>query len=228
LRLAEEALLSISKDGMRLSTAMVNTIVSGWAERGEVEEVQRILRTYFVQGLLTLDADTICFALEVLGKYLRRRERAGQSDEYITTKCLTDADEILTMMEDHKIIPTANIVREYVELLCLGGEVELATQVVRDFRNSNFEVNAKTLYRVASVHMDAGNPSVGMEIAGWDEDVMMHIQELLRREESKTTESTEQLPLPPDQNSSSPMDTRPPMRNKSPVEPRPSTQPAPM
>lgn len=160
---ALEHLKHLRMKGGKISPAALNVILSGGAERGDVDRTVFMLEE-FDRSDVVQDADTYSFAFETLGKNIARRTRNPASKEQIDS-FLGMADSFLSAMEDRGIAPTHHIIREYVELLCLAGEVETATAVVTETLESKGAVNNKTIYRVAMANVAAENLEVARELA---------------------------------------------------------------
>jgi hypothetical protein len=137
--------------------------MSGGAERGDIDRTVFMLEE-FPRNDVEPNADTFSFAFEALGKNVARKNRKPASKALIDSY-LRKADSFLTAMEEQGIAPTGHIAREYVELLCLAGEVETATAIVTDSIASNGIVNSKTIYRVAMANVTHKNFDVAREVA---------------------------------------------------------------
>jgi pentatricopeptide repeat protein len=138
--------------------------MSSYAERGDVSQAVGILDTIRQYGLKP-NVDSYSFAVEVLGKDIHRRKKANNS-EWVNRN-LDIADSILTMMERDGVAPSADVVRNYVELLCIANEVSTATAIVTDCLSNDQHhcVNSKTLYRVAMANAEAGNFEMAKELS---------------------------------------------------------------
>ena len=70
-------------------------------------------------------------------------------------------------MEEHEIYLTSDIVRNYVELLCLVGEVDTANAIVDDCLTNNKQdlIHDKTLYRIATANADRGDFDTAKRLA---------------------------------------------------------------
>jgi hypothetical protein len=156
LDIAMKVLKDLRKNGFHISASMLNAILSGGAERGDIDRSLSLLDE-FPRNDVRPDADSYSFALEALGKHLSRRTRKPAGPE-VQSYCLETASSILAMMEDQGVAPTHHVIREYVELLCQTGQVDVATGVVLDsieLETGDAEdglmplVNNKVIYRVA-------------------------------------------------------------------------------
>jgi hypothetical protein len=187
---AERIIDDVKSSGIEPDTHMLNILISGWSERANKKQVWRLLQSYFFNNVIEPNADTISFALEVLGK---RAARSMKYNGFVydgdMREWLTKADELLTWMETKGIVPTHHVIRDYVELLCLLDELDLASQVVRDFMGSDrASVSSKALYRLAVTCIEKGKIDAGMEFAALDEDVLMHVNEYRRYKASTRDE----------------------------------------
>jgi hypothetical protein len=140
-------------DGVPVSAGQLNCILSAAAERGDIHSMLFIVEEFKRLGL-ALDADSYSFVLETLGKHLYRADRVGEANETLIQDCLEKASGFLSMMEEHEVLPTPHIIREYVELLCQAGEFDTATEVVLEALESGDAVNHKTVYKVAMACAD--------------------------------------------------------------------------
>ena len=141
--------------------------MSGAAERGDVDRVLTLLQE-FGRSNVVPDAETFSFCFESLGKNLRQRSRNPRTQDHLTA-CLVAAERFLTMMEERDIAPTHHIVREYVELLCLAGQVSTATSVVREVATVPGLLGSKTIYRVAMANAQANHIDVAKDVASLGE-----------------------------------------------------------
>ena len=139
-----------------LSVESMNVILSSYAERGDYYDVDANLQLMKEMGI-NPNEDSFSFAMEALGKHLLRTDR--KSRHTIQEDILGNADNVLVQMEEYGISPNVHIVRNYIELLCLAGEVATATNVVNSCieTGSRSSVNNKTLYRVAMANVNDGN-----------------------------------------------------------------------
>lgn len=198
------------KFGVNASVESLNVVLSAFAERGDVNHALSTLSSFETFGLKP-NADSYSFAMEVLGKDVNRRKR-----EYIHRKSnsfvgraqldtnIDAADEILTRMEGEGIDPNSDIIRNYVELLCLADEVTTATAVVNDLLQSKQKsvVNNKAIYRVAIANANLGNFEIARKLAsvmtepapnllraiGSREQRRNHLEHLRRRDQSEEVE----------------------------------------
>jgi pentatricopeptide repeat protein len=172
LDIALAALKELRLNGLHVTTAMLNAIMSGAAERGDIDRTLSLLEEFQRNGVAP-DADSYSFAMEALGKHLSRRTKtpAGQR---VKDQCLDTASELLTRMEDEGVLPTHHIIRDYVELLCRAGQVGVATDIVlesMELQTTDNEdspmplVTDKTVYRVAMANAKQKNFEVARQVA---------------------------------------------------------------
>ncbi|KAL3919989.1 MAG: hypothetical protein SGILL_003479, partial [Bacillariaceae sp.] len=110
-----------------LSLESLNVVMSGYAERGETKQTLDLL-ALMDQNNIQPNEDSYSFAIEVLGKDIHRRKMTD--DPSHVHRNLEIADKILTRMEGSGIEASSFVIRQYIELLCLAGEVDTATTVV--------------------------------------------------------------------------------------------------
>mmetsp|Transcript_35409 Transcript_35409/g.55120 ORF Transcript_35409/g.55120 Transcript_35409/m.55120 type:complete len:326 (+) Transcript_35409:1-978(+) len=170
-RVTKALQLLVDHDESLLFLESLNVITSSYAERGNVQDalhVLDIMRRYGVKP----NADSYSFAVEVLGKDMARRNKVN--DFAWVQRSLDTADAILTKMEEDETAPSPDVIRNYVELLCLAGELSTATAVVDDcFSNGRgCLVNNKTLYRLATANADAGNFEIANRLASLTSEVI--------------------------------------------------------
>ena len=113
-------LLTESNDEGLVCLENLNIVMSSYAERGDVSDVFRVMQT--IRDLdFQPNQDSYAFAMEVLGKDLHRRKSSG--DKSLVHKNIEKAASLLVSMEEVGIEPSADFVRNYVELLCIGNEL---------------------------------------------------------------------------------------------------------
>ena len=163
LHVANGVLKDMRQEGRPPSVAAFNAVLSGAAERGDVDRALSMMDEFACNNLEP-NSDSYSFALETFGKTLSRR-RVNPASETLTASCLDLADSILSTIEEKGISLTQHIVRAYVELLCIAQETETATNVVRQSHTRGL-VNNKILYRVAVANLERGNLDVAREMLG--------------------------------------------------------------
>jgi pentatricopeptide repeat protein len=148
----------------RISIGSFNTILSAFSGMGRIEQAMDFLEQASALGLEP-DVESYSFAIEALGKDLLRRR--GAIPKALKEKSLEQAGSILDEMEQRNVSPSHDIVRNYVELLCLSGEVATATGVVKDALASNQPplVSNKTIYRIAMANADQGHFCAARDLA---------------------------------------------------------------
>lgn len=190
---ALEHLKVLRQKGTHVSVASLNAILSGGAERGDVDRTLFVMEE-FSRNDVEPNADSFSFAFEALGKNIARRTRNPASKQMIESY-LETSDSFLTEMEERGIAPNHHIIREYVELLCLAHEVETATSVVKETLSNGGSVNNKTIYRVAMANVDAKNFAIARELTLTASEplpfLLQNIERAERREEFERTEQRE-------------------------------------
>lgn len=159
-----------------------NIVMSSYAERGDVNEVLRVMQTMRDFDLQP-NQDSYAFAMEVLGKDLHRRK--SSNDKSLVHKNIEKASSLLASMEDEEVQPSPDFVRNYVELLCMGNELNTATELIQDCLATDgmrSVISNKTLYRAAIAHADAGNMDMAKELASQTSEL---IPVLIRKIKSK-------------------------------------------
>jgi pentatricopeptide repeat protein len=162
-----------------------NVVMSSYAERGDVNETLGILDIISQHGL-TPNQDSYSFAMEVLGKDLHRRK--STKDKAWVHKNIELASTLLTMMEKECIAPSADVVRNYVELLCMGNELGTATALIEDCLSTDKMtsiINNKTLYRVALSNAEAGNIDKAKELAARTSETIPVLHRKIRSKEQR-------------------------------------------
>ncbi|KAL7572997.1 hypothetical protein ACA910_007494 [Epithemia clementina (nom. ined.)] len=186
-----------------VTVAAFNVVLSALAERGMVGDLQVImdvLRRYVEDrrrhhdGVL-LDttrlhpnADTFSFLLEGLGKnlLLAKEEDPYNSELGLRQKRVVDdkmiqwlvrtADAFLSEMEDvWQLEPTQHIIKEYVELLVLAGDLETATDMILNALDQGqvHLISSKALYRLSRANAQHGRTDIAqrLALAGCDKPV---------------------------------------------------------
>lgn len=159
-----------------------NVVMSSYAERGDVNEVLRVMQT-IREFELKPNQDSYAFAMEVLGKDLHRRK--SLKDKSLVHQNIEKASSLLASMEEEGVQPSADFVRNYVELLCMGNELNTATELIQDCLATDAMksvISNKTLYRAAMAHADVGNMDMAKELAAQTSEV---IPVLIRKIKSK-------------------------------------------
>ena len=158
-----------------------NILMSAYAERGDVFQALGLLEI-MKEADASPNADSYSFALESLGKDIHRRKKSN--DPAWLHKNIELSSSLLTQMEEDHVSPSSDVVRNYVELLCLTDEIDTANSVVDDFlgRGDTESVNNITLYRVALANADEGNFKKAKEMAALTSE---HIPVLHRKIKSK-------------------------------------------
>jgi hypothetical protein len=159
---ALEHLKVLRQKGTHVSVASLNAILSGGAERGDIDRTLFVLEE-FPRNDVEPNADSFSFAFEALGKNIARRTR-NPASKHMIESYLETADGFLTEMEERGIAPNHHIIREYVELLCMANEVVTATAVVRETMANGGIVNNKTIYRVAMANVAGKNFDIARDL----------------------------------------------------------------
>ncbi|CAJ1958464.1 unnamed protein product [Cylindrotheca closterium] len=159
-----------------------NIVMSSYAERGDVNDVLRVMQT--IRDIdLQPNQDSYAFAMEVLGKDLHRRK--SSKDKSLVHKNIEKASSLLASMEEEGVQPSADFVRNYVELLCMGNELNTATELIQDCLATDgmrSVISNKTLYRAAIAHADVGNMDIAKGLAAQTSEL---IPVLIRKIKSK-------------------------------------------
>jgi pentatricopeptide repeat protein len=142
-----------------LSLESLNVVLSSYAERGDPRDAVEILEL-MAEKDIEPNADSFSFVIEALGRDIKKRLKTNDHD-YIQRN-ISIANTVLSMMEGKGEAPNTHVIRNYVELLCLGREIETASSIVEDYlSNADQDVrntlNNITIYRVASENADVGN-----------------------------------------------------------------------
>ena len=93
-------LKNLRSSGTRVTVASLNVITSAGAERGDIDRTMAMLEE-FEHNNIEPNADTFSFCFEAIWKNLDRRTRKVPTEEFIVS-CLSEADNLLTMMEEMK------------------------------------------------------------------------------------------------------------------------------
>lgn len=175
-------MLTESKDEELICLENFNIVMSSYAERGDVNEVLRVMQT-IRDFELKPNHDSYAFAMEVLGKDLHRRK--SLNDKSLVHQNIEKASSLLASMEEERVQPSADFVRNYVELLCMGNELNTATELIQDclaIDAMKSVISNKTLYRAAMAHANVGNMDMAKELAAQTSEV---IPVLIRKIKSK-------------------------------------------
>lgn len=184
-----------------LSVESMNVILSSHAERGDYHDVYANIQLMQDMEIIP-NVDSFSFAMEALGKHLLRvdrneRQRQRQHHHHLhespQERTLRLADNILEQMEELGIRPNTHVVRNYVELLCLAGEVSTATSVVNSCLDekagpARTVVNNKTLYRVAMANANEGNYRTALHLSSLMTEPMPVLERKLQQMEEQQEE----------------------------------------
>jgi pentatricopeptide repeat protein len=174
-------LLTVSSPDLQ-SLETVNALMSCYAERGDVSDVLFLLKT-LRSNKLNPDVNSYSFAVEVLGKNIHRWGKS--SDPAMIQENLDHADSILGMMEADGILPSRDLLRNYVELLCIAGESDTANMVIDDMLSNTPEsVCSKALYRIAMVNAERGDFDKARYLASLiTDDIPILVKKIRSREQ---------------------------------------------
>jgi pentatricopeptide repeat protein len=181
---AFEQLRQLRQEGTPITTAALNTLLATAAERGEIHRVLSLLQE-FERNDIKPDVDSYSFAFQSLGKNITREQHQQTcSDEHISA-CLVAADSFLASMETEDIPFDHHILREYCELLCAVGQVDVATSIVLETAKDDYElVNSKTIYKVALSNAKQQNFDLARQVARCRPDIEIYfIVKAVEREE---------------------------------------------
>lgn len=162
-----------------------NVVLSSYAERGDVNESRRVLdvmRAYDFKP----NQDSYAFAMEALGKDLHRRKSA--KDKSWVHKNIEMAGYLLATMDEEGVMPSAEFVRNYVELLCLSNELGTATELIEDCLSTEEMksiVSNKALYRVALANAEAGHMEVAKKLASLTSEEIPVLRRKIRSKEQR-------------------------------------------
>lgn len=160
-----------------------NAMMSCYAERGDVKDVLGIMETMEMKQI-DPDNNSYSFAMESLGKNIHRWKK--KDDPFSLQQNLDHADRILGMMEQNGIVPSRDILRNYVELLCITGESKTANLVIEDMlKMMPNSVCSKTLYRTALMNAEEGDFSRARELASHISDNIPTLKKKIRSIESR-------------------------------------------
>lgn len=166
----------------------MNVITSAGAERGDIDRTMAMLEE-FEHNNIEPNADTFSFCFEAIWKNLDRRTRKVPTEEFIVS-CLSEADNLLTMMEEKDISPSHHVIRDYVELLCRTSEVETATGLVYEALGNNSFVNNKTLYRTAMANLNIQNIDEARKLANFTSEPLPFLMNAIEAAECAAQENT--------------------------------------
>ena len=183
-------LKSARMDDSPISLGAFNSILSAFAGTGRVDEATKFFEQVTALGLEP-DVDSYSFAIESLGKDLLRRKAEASKEQ--VEELLDCADLILDRMEGNNVMPSPDVIRNYVELLCLAGEVATATAVVKDALASDrpHAVNNKTIYRIAIENANEGEFEIAREMASQTSESIRTLHRNIEVKQSRQQDETE-------------------------------------
>ncbi len=171
-----------------LSLESINVVLSSYAERGDPRDAVEILEL-MAENDIEANADSYSFVIEALGRDIKKRLKS--KDQEYMDRNISIANTVLSMMEGQGLAPNTHVIRNYVELLCMGGEIDTATSIVQDYLRSEDPelrntVNNITIYRVASEQATLGNFEMAKALA---DEMTEYVPALHRRIRSKEQRS---------------------------------------
>jgi len=171
-----------------LSLESLNVLLSSYAERADPKDAVEILDVMSDNDIQP-NADSYSFVIEALGRDIKKRLKID--DQSYKQRNVEIADTILSMMEDKGIPPTTHVIRNYVELLCLAGEIETATSIVEEYLTSDNPetrrvVNNITTYRVATENAALGNFDVARKLASMMTEYVPALHRGIRSREQRS------------------------------------------
>ena len=178
----------------------------GW--KGDVHGCLSLLNKSIDYGL-SPDTDTFSFALESVGKATKRLVSnknlriAPFKRQSILDDNVKAAEQILARFEASRdrdlrpFAPTHHFVRNYVEFLCILGQVETASMVVTDFLSPAGDtegrlVDNKTLARVAVANAEAGDFGMARKCLASMSEALPFLEEKIDRLEDEMQQETHQ------------------------------------
>ena len=184
-----------------LSLESLNLVLSCLAERGDTTDALELLHM-FQEYDIQPSHDSYSFVMESLGKEIHRLQLADPTNEH-NSQCIREnlelAGSLLTEMEDHGLTPSAPVVRNYLELLCLANEVTTATAIIDDLLGGEFKdrVSNKSIYRVAIANVDLGNLDKASELEAQTTEFIPNLFKKIKyqREGSKRGEDKKDIQL---------------------------------
>ncbi|MGK3761534.1 MAG: pentatricopeptide repeat protein, partial [Bacillariaceae sp.] len=183
----QQEMLSLENNKL-FSLESFNVIMSSYAERGDPHDVAGILDV-MIENDIKPNADSYSFVIEALGRDIKKRLK--KDDNSYKQRNVEIADTILSMMEEDNIAPTTHVIRHYIELLCLAGEIETATSIVEDFLSSskdgNTRVNNITIYRVAIENAILGNYKVAKKLCSMTSEIIPALHRKIASREQRSS-----------------------------------------
>jgi hypothetical protein len=172
-----------------ITASFLNVILAGLAERGVATVAMTVFAEDFRKYNVKRNEDTYSLVLESLGKAIRRFRRHPHGNTTLKVFCndiLTDAEYVLSAMENDNIKPTRYLINEYTSLLCQANEIETASEVLFDaaasssstvtsFSNNNdvditnqfseLLVSSKAVYYLATENIKLGRFDVARKLS---------------------------------------------------------------
>lgn len=174
-------ILESSEDLISLET--LNAMMSFYAYRGDVTNVFHILKTMRSRNIKP-DIHSYSFAMEVLGKHILAL--TSNATPYQLQVAWDHATNILDEMEKDDVLISRDLLRNYIELLCVTGESNLADSVVDDMiRDSPDLVCSKTLYTLIKVNVDNRDFDRARTLARQIRDDIPTIWNMISRQEQR-------------------------------------------
>lgn len=184
---AEKGIEILESSTELVSLETLNAMMSFCAYRGDVANVFYILQSMRSRNI-NPDIHSYSFAMEVLGKHILTWDKSPTP--YELQENLDLARNILDDMEKDGILLSRDLLRNYIELLCVAGESAMANLVVDDvIRDSPDLVCSKTLYTLIKANVDNGDFERAKMLAGQIRDDIPTIWNMIRREQQRYNRS---------------------------------------
>jgi hypothetical protein len=155
---AYQVLLSLHDNERRASIEGFNVILASIAFRGEAENSIQFLDDMRFYGV-TPNIDSYTYTLEALGRYVARHNHFQQRkrDRNVLQKHIQWADDCITAIESHRLVPSDHFIRAYAAFLSSVGELDTANNVILDSIRSGISVSDQTIYLLATRNIEMNN-----------------------------------------------------------------------
>ena len=154
---AYNLLTSRKTEGMRITVASLNTILSAAAELGDVD---RAFATFDAFDLYEIEpnADSFSFLLEALAQSVNPRKQKDEERRKLDAPGRMDAaSAILSLMEESGVPMCQNCTEHYAQLLYNVGRLDAATEFLLDSLERGDPVNNRIIILMAKNNAMEGN-----------------------------------------------------------------------
>lgn len=181
---ARHIVRSQEKEGIRMSLASLNIVLSAAAELGDVDRAFAIFDDFSVHGIEP-NADTYSFLLESLSLSVCPKRRLNDNERRLKDipGRLDAANAMLSIMEENGVKMCQHCIDSYAQLLCHSGLLDAATEFLFDSLERVEIVGNKTLVIIVKMQAQNGNFEVARRLASNTTEPLLYLENRIREME---------------------------------------------